>query len=438
MNSIRARMTLAFSLSLALFLTLVCVGLIFYAHRDASHNAQETLIRNARKVESELGAIGGNVSQAEILEEERDMASENLTMTMIDETGKRVSGPPDSPPLLNTHRDDWLVRTIPLGKNTVVLGLPWWKTEAVLHRQALFLVLLSGIVLMSASGGAWLLVGRTLSPIDQLTKQAQKASVQTLSVRLDSPSQDAEMVSLVSTLNGLLERLSESAASRGRFYAAASHELRTPLQALSGHLELALTRPRTGEEYKATVEEADAQTKRLTSLVRDLLLLNQLESGSAPEQNRIDLTQIIEESLRLYAPVINAKGLKTSLELPPDTIVLAPYTHVKMLIRNLTENAVKYADRDGELQFILTTEKGTVEFIVFNTCDPLLNPSEVERLFEPFYRLDASRNSETGGNGLGLAICKAIVDANDWKISLERMAHGVKVVVEMPEGEKRG
>jgi signal transduction histidine kinase len=91
---------------------------------------------------------------------------------------------------------------------------------------------------------------------------------------MSSPSADQEMVELVSTLNGFLHRLSESVAVQGRFYAAASHELRTPLQALSGHLGLGLSSPRSSEEYRAILQEAHRQARRLKILVQDLLLLS--------------------------------------------------------------------------------------------------------------------------------------------------------------------
>ena len=91
------------------------------------------------------------------------------------------------------------------------------------------------------------MVGRTLSPIDRLSRQAAAASVESLDVRLAAPSRDAEVVRLVATLNGLLQRLSDAAESRGRFYAAASHELRNPLQALLGHVEVTLDKERDRE-----------------------------------------------------------------------------------------------------------------------------------------------------------------------------------------------
>ncbi len=437
LHSIRARMTFAFSLLLTLFLTLACAGLILFAHRDAAHLAKRTLEGAAEKVEGELTlaakANRGHAPLSEIQEEERDLAGENLTLTIVGAGGRVLrQSQTQVPPYPLPPHSGWFVKTLKVGEESLIVGLPWWKTERALHRQAAFLVLLSALGCVCASAGAWVLVGRTLSPIRQLTQGALKASVDSPEVRLEAPSEDAEIVGLVNTLNDLLERLQRTTAARGRFYAAASHELRTPLQALSGHLELALTRPREADEYRAVVEEAHRQSGRLTSLVRDLLLLNQLESGSVPPSEWVSLKETCSRSLKLFALLIESRGLHCTSALADSILVFAPSTHVEMLVRNLTENAAKYAEKGGELRLGITVSSEAVRLEIFNSCRSGLLPWEGEKLFEPFYRPDASRNSETGGNGMGLAICKAISEANGWTLALNRTPEGVQATVEMP------
>ena len=228
------------------------------------------------------------------------------------------------------------------------------------------------------------------------------------------------------TLNGLLSRLSDAAAMRGRFYAAASHELRTPLQALSGHLELALTRPRSAETYREVIAEAQTQSHRLMSLVRDLLLLNQLDSATRPAAETVDPGAACERALNQMASVITSRGLQVESRWESAAEIVAPPTHLEMLTRNLIENAVKYASENGTVRISFTDNGQTLE--VFNSSEPIPN-WDSEKLFEPFYRMDASRNAKTGGNGLGLAICKAIADANGWEISIAQVPGGVRAAV---------
>jgi two-component system, OmpR family, sensor kinase len=232
-------------------------------------------------------------------------------------------------------------------------------------------------------------------------------------------------VELVGTLNGLLARISEAAAVRGRFYAAASHELRTPLQALTGHMEVALSRARTAEEYAECLHEAHRQAGRLSSLVQDLLLLHQLEQAPARQQATVDLAAVCAEVLRQLAPLIEARGLRLQAGLAPGTTLPAAPTHAEILVRNLVENAVKYAAAGGAVNVTLSASGDEPRLEVFNECAPAAEWNS-QKLFEPFYRPDSARSARSGGNGLGLAICRAIAGANGWRLTLERESEGVR------------
>lgn len=287
---------------------------------------------------------------------------------------------------------------------------------------------LSVIVLGAVAAGAWLLVGRVLSPIKSLAGQTAEASAHHMSVSLESPSQDAEMVELVDTLNGLLTRVYETAEMKGRFYAAASHELRTPLQALSGHLELAASRKRTAEEYEAVVKESYTQTRRLISLVQGLLFLHQIDTHTHSNQTKIDLSEACENAIEMMFSTATQRGLKVNESLERGLEVEAVPSHAEVLARNLVENAVKYATQGGELDISLRSEGNTIYFEVVNDF-----PADVkiatENVFEAFYRDDTSRNSKTGGNGLGLAICRAVCTANGWTVKMVQENGKIRTVV---------
>jgi two-component system OmpR family sensor kinase len=358
-------------------------------------------------------------------EENAGLHSHDLAMLVVNAQGRVVAQSSASVPAWPLHGDAWRTVTIPSGTQTIVIALPWHKTEQALRARALLLLGLSTLVVAAAAAGAWFLVGRTLSPIDHLARQAQAASTESLRVRLDAPSPDAEIARLVTTLNDLLARLEKTAAARGRFYAAASHELRTPLQALTGHLEVALSRPRSAAAYEAALCESHAQAERLTSLVQDLLLLNLLDAvTSHPPGVLLDLADICERELSSLRPLAAERGLQVQLSLPETCEIIAPWTHATMLVRNLLENAVKYATPGG----IVRTQLQGSTLTVWNECAPVVG-WDADKYFEPFFRPDAARNSQTGGNGLGLAICKAIADTNGWELSLSQEDRGICAVV---------
>jgi signal transduction histidine kinase len=430
LNSMRARMTALFSFTIAMVMLLSCGGLIGYARYAAERSAAERLNAAARGAQTELTSGKPSIDPAELREEERNYASEHLALMIVDRMGRIVEKSQNRVPSWpRTREDGWRVRSIPVGGYTAVIGLPWEPTERALQAQAMGFVAISLLVILAAAIGAWLLVGRTLSPIGSLAQQAQTASPDRLRLHLSPPSQDAEIVDLVATLNDLLGRLSQAAAAKGRFYAAASHELRTPLQALTGHLELSLSKPRTDAERHATIQEAYAQSQRLISLVCDLLTLNRLEfAPSLPPSEPVCLAEICRRALTCFRPVAEQRGLQVQSHLPEGAEILAPRSHVEMLVRNLIENAVKYATPGGGVRVELTG----AELTIFNAFSPTLQ-LDVEHLFEPFFRPDAARNSETGGNGLGLAICRAVAAANGWKLTLKQDEEGVSVTTRFPE-----
>ncbi|MDQ3814383.1 MAG: ATP-binding protein [Armatimonadota bacterium] len=454
-RSMRARMTLSFTASIAVLLLLACGGIIGFSVHSARRSADALLTTAIGEVQYELshGEHSLDNPGAFVREESDEFRANNLVLLVVDEKGHVVARSHRRAPSWPLQDDDWRVATVQSGARTVVIGLPWKDNEHGLREQALALLGLSTLGILAAAAGAWLLVGRTLAPIGSLSRQAHTAGENTPHDRgpraldglsLTAPSQDAEVVDLVTTLNDLLARVAAMSASRGRFYAAASHELRTPLQALLGHLEVALSRPRTAAEYRATLEEAHAQTRRLTSLVQALLTLNQLDATPTPPPcEPLDLAAVCERILGQLQPLIAERGLQVRADLQ-DVETTAPPAHVEMLLRNLLENAVKYATPHGQVGVRLcggavfgsqaASQSPVLE--ICNECRPDPNSADdshlawdTEKWFEPFFRPDAARHSETGGNGLGLAICKAIALVNGWSLTLRGDATTVQATV---------
>lgn len=428
-RSIRARMTASFTTSIALLMLIVCSGTVIYIRHNVENNARSLLDGTIEEIEQQSTDQSGHISYPTFIKAANvELAADRLVMAIYDHHGKLIhkSQPlvPQYPP---RNSRDWRVKAVPVEDYVVVMAFSWVETEQNLHNLIIILIFLALFVTLLTASGAWVLVGRTLTPISQVSRQAQAASADCLSVKLATPSEDSEIVELVGTLNGLLNRISQTALSKSRFYSSASHELRTPLQALLGHLELAIARPRTSDDYRAAIEESYSQTKRLVSLVEDLLLLSRLDSTvSLPPEEPVDLVSICERTIAYYQQLISDRKLKIASDFPSEAPAECRSTHAQMLIRNLVENAVKYATTGGQVSLsIFANSSSGHRFEISNTFDGVEELSSDE-IFEPFFRPDSSRNSK---NGLGLAICKAIALANGWTISLEHQASVVKVVV---------
>ena len=428
-DSIRARMTTFYVLGIAFVSLLSSAALTLYVRHLTHRQARQMLSKSREMLRRELGEVKEEGIATFVREQNEDLQSLDVVLFAVNEQNRIVASPAQGRmPPWPLRDDSWQVTTLPHGEVTFVLGLPWTVREQRTRGIGLVLLALSGVIIVSSAVGAWILVGRTLLPIDALTLQARAATQSNHLTPLEAPSNDREITHLVATLNEFLEYQIATAAARGRFYTAASHELRTPLQALQGHLEIALTRPREAAQYHQTIVEANAQTRRLSDLVQSLLFLNQLEmANTKPPLQEADLADICERFLLVQNAEITAKNLHIESTLPGKMLIYAPSNQAEVLLRNLLENAVKYTPENGEIRVLLSQNASRLE--IFNQCAPL-EDEILARLCEPFFRPDASRHSQTGGNGLGLAICKAICEINKWTIEINNAENGLLVRVD--------
>jgi len=427
-------MTLLFALTTAGLMLVVSAALLGLSAYTSRRAADRVLAMGLTRVRTELQEESGLKSPEEMVREENEILERaDGVIFVLDPAGKVLAQSHRSGPRWPRRGNDgWKVESVQAPEGTVVIGIPMWKADSALRQQALLLLGLAVCVVVITTTGAWVLVGRTLRPIRQLAHQADAASVGSMDAHLKAPSDDAELVELVGTLNRLLANVTRTTAARGRFYAAASHELRTPLQALSGHLELALTRARSQEEYRAVIEEAHKQSRRFSHLVQELLLLNQLhQRTSRPPAEPTDLTEVLDRILFQLRGRLQENGLQLSCDFPRAAETEAPPSHVEIILRNLVENAAKYAAAESTVHLGLARVENVWRFEVNNHCSESLEVA-TEQLFEPFFRPDAARSSQTGGNGLGLAICKAVADANSWGLDWTREARGVRAAVSFP------
>ncbi len=386
---------------------------------------QHARAKLAAVVNEVLDDMNPQLSQAEDYRELVEEVEEAATylaerLYLLHVRGEELVAGPQPPGLAWPVVDEreWMTETVPFRGDSLVIGLSVRESQARLSRQAWQLGLLALGVVLVTTLGCWILVGITLSPIDRLTRQAQKAGNEGLETRLASPSEDRELKQLVETFNRFLDRLSQSAEARSRFYASASHELRTPLQALSGHLELALSKPRNEEQYRATLEEARTQTRRLIRLTGDLLALNRLEQNARLSSEPLDLAELCENQWFHFKERAQERKLRVHLDLPETLTVVAPVNLVEMLVRNLLENAVKYTPEEGKVDLSVAAHPPTLQ--IQNDSSPIL-AEDFERLFEPFFRPDPARTSRTGGNGLGLPIARSIAEQQGWHLELQQI-----------------
>lgn len=268
-------------------------------------------------------------------------------------------------------------------------------------------LVLATIVLYLIVLGAALFIARRLSrPLQDLTQAAEQFGGRTTPAPV-APRGPQDLRRAIEAFNAMNHRVLALLDEKDRMLGAIGHDLRTPLASMRIRLETM-----EPEEDRARVI---ASIEEMTAMLEDILVL--ARSGRAREQARdMDVTALCDALCEDYAE------LGHHVEMLPSERLVAPVqsTLLRRAIRNLVDNAVKYA---GAAQLHVTRQGGAVEIAVLDT-GPGLPPEQLGRVLEPFYRVEASRNRETGGSGLGLAIARAIAESHGGSLHLANRAEG--------------
>ena len=290
-----------------------------------------------------------------------------------------------------------------------------------------------GVVLLAGlAGGAWL-ASRATRPVEAISATAARIAEGHLAERIRVEETESEIGSLAAVLNDTFAKLDDSFARQAQFTADAAHEIRTPLAVILSQSQLALSRARTAEEYKTALEICARSARRMQGLSESLLELSRLDSMAALEKSPEDLAAIARESLELIRPLAEEKGIILRADLAP---AICPVHREQMgqVMMNLLSNAVKFCERGTEVGIATAMEEGGAILRVRDT-GPGIAAEHLPRLFDRFYRADASRSRSSGGAGLGLAICKAIVKAHGGEITVESApGAGAAFTVRLPAG----
>jgi len=273
-------------------------------------------------------------------------------------------------------------------------------------------------VLVLGLAGGWLISRRVLRPVAAISATASKISADNLSERIDADVLDAELVDLARVLNEAFDRLQAAFDRQTRFTADASHELRTPLAVLRSQAELALSRPRSADEYRKAVEACLRAAERMTGLIERLLALARADAGHAAlHREPVDLGRVVAETAAQFGPLAEQKGVTLTVAAVP-AVVTGDAAALGQVVANLVANAIQYNRPGGSVGLRLTADGGVVTLAVSDTGVGIA-PEHRPHVFERFFRVDKARSRAAGGTGLGLAICKAIVEAHGGTIGFD-------------------
>ncbi|MCI0381064.1 MAG: HAMP domain-containing histidine kinase [Gemmataceae bacterium] len=299
-------------------------------------------------------------------------------------------------------------------------------------------MVLAGVsILVLAPIGGYLLYRRAMRPLSWIIETTGRLQPKNLKERLPMRGTGDELDQLSKTINGMLDRIAAYIESNRDFIANAAHELRSPLAAIRSSVDVALDRLRTPDEYSALLTDVAEECNRLTNLLNQLMLLAEGDAGRLALLNQTArLDKIVLEAVDMFEPVAEALSVNLKLVAAPPVSVRGEEYHLRQVVRNLIDNATKFTPPGGRIEVELISQREAKQSLLRVADTGIGIPEEeVPRVFERFYRVDKSRTREwsAGGNGLGLAICQAVVAALEGRIDVvSQLGVGTTFTVVLP------
>jgi len=410
------------------------LGVLFWlsAYSFIELEARET----DRELETVLGAVAANLEvdrSAKSLDEisPRELG---ISVAVFSASAVKEQATPGAPWLtrlsghgvrkLSGHLVRYATKTV---KGRTIVAVDNWQDNVTSYLSLNLILVSIWLPLTAIVGGiTWLSVTRTFRPLLAMADEAQILS-KGVGSRLAVP-EDAEFGPLAERLNEFLDKIQASVQTQERFVADAAHELRTPLTIMRGQVETTLLRERSGSDYAKVLNLLLDEAVRMSELVESLLVSSQASMTVADVR---DITGDVQEAVDRWVPRFREHevNLKTEIH-PADAPVLL--RELDSVLDNLLGNALRHSNVGSTCWVVLSNGDGNTVLSVSDE-GPGIPDDFKNQVFERFYRTDSSRNRDSGGFGIGLAICKRIANERGATIQiLDNVPSGAKFVVTWP------
>lgn len=343
-------------------------------------------------------------------------------------------------PRLHTARnraDLWRLTVVRRGNTTLVLAHDLVEVHEIVRDLLLAYVFSLPLVVIVAAFGGWWVAGRALVPLRELATAAETVRAEQLSRRVPEGGANDEIQRLAVVLNAMLTRLEAAFDQTRRFAADASHELRTPLTIMHGEIEALVHAPGIDPAHQRKLASLQEEIARLNRITEQLLLLTRFDAGGRIlKLGRVDFSALVDAAGDDIELLATEDGISLQLDIPPGINVEGDTAHLRRMLLNLLENAVRHNHPQGEVRCRLHEANGDVVLTIGNTGSGI-PPASRPQLFQRFFRADAARTR--GGHGLGLSLSREIVRAHGGDIAFvsDSPANWTEFVVTLPKTEKR-
>jgi heavy metal sensor kinase len=277
------------------------------------------------------------------------------------------------------------------------------------------------IVFLAAPLVGYWLAGRTTQTLRQLIHTTASLRPMRLDERLPLRNTGDELDQLSQTVNGMLDRIADYLKHRRDFLANSAHELRTPVAAIRSTVEVALSADRTKEEYEELLSEVIEECHALEVLVNQLLLLAETEGGRIYiHGERVPLDSVVRSAIDMFRALAESQGIELNLTRCDATAVEGNRNHLRQVLNNLLDNAIKFTMSGGKIEVSLECHPNQAILKVKDTGIGI-GADDLPNIFDRFFRCDRARTHtlDIRGTGLGLSICQAVITAHRGILTVE-------------------
>ena len=303
-------------------------------------------------------------------------------------------------------------------------------TDEEFEQRFDFLVTAVVVIGIFASAGLAITVTRRgLRPLASMTRSLKRVAPDRLHERVPPNEWPRELQPVAIAFDEMLDRLEDSFTRLSQFSADLAHELRTPLANIRGEAEVALTRPRSPNEYQAVIESSIAECERLAAIIDNLLFLARAEAAEGQVHRTLfDARAAVEKMIAYYEEVAEERKLRLSCAGTAE--VFADPLLFTRTVSNLIDNALRFTPDGGAIEIEVSNENGAAKLVVRDNGAGIAT-EHLPHVFDRFYRVDSSRSSE--GTGLGLALVKSIAELHGGSVAIaSEVDSGTSVTVRFP------
>jgi two-component system OmpR family sensor kinase len=425
----RRRLVLTTSTVSGLILAALFVAASLF-YRGFEYTEEKISVRQTAQQALEAALHGG--SQAEV--KAATDSDPNVSLTVMKDGVVLADGGPQDVRTLTGSGRTWLAgnqltyQSLRHGSFHVVAALPWARREEALRRFSITLALLWFPLVGLVAGAAALSSRATFRPLDELRRQADDARAGGLGGRLLVSGED-EYGTFATSLNGFLNSIENLVKNEEQFVADAAHELRTPLTALRGRIETTLLRDRAPEEYRKALGIVLVEAERLSDLVE--ALLGSATAAYARTAPALDLQIEVEQAHARWLDRFAEAGVGLEVSSVPSFAAVTP-SEIGSVLDNLLGNALRASPPNSTCRIELWKERDKVR-LALQDAGPGVPEELRERIFDRFVRGEESRNRATGGFGIGLSLCRRIVEGRGGTICVAPSEKGARFEVDLPK-----